>query len=243
MIKKIVYLIVLVLMSLCVIENVRVAVLNKAVYPVLYVHAEKSNNLMSHIKCGQIKLAAKQYDEARDIFVSIIKKAVGRENERHRVLAYFYLGNVFYELEDYDNALKAYTYVLQKDAGNRKALKKFSRIMMAMGQYVDLYPYVSAYIKAKPRDSFGYSERCAILTRLEKYSYARKACEMAIKLRKSDARAHYDYAVLYEKQGFKDLAEDEYALAKGNQRNIKSREELEEMLNIKIPEPVETFGF
>ena len=40
-----------------------------------------------------------------------------------------------------------------------------------------------------------------------------------------------------EKQGFKDLAAKEYKEANAHQRRIKSREELEKMLNIKPPEP------
>ena len=243
MVRKVLLLILLMLMSLCLVENIRVGLLDKVFYPILHAHAVKHNDFGLYVKCGQIKYAAAKYDEAKQDYAVVLQHARTSENKRYKLLAYYYLGNVFYQTEDYENALKAYAAVLKNDAGNRKALKKFSRIMMAKGEYAQLYPFVSAYIKTKPRDSFGYAERCAILTRLEKYSYARAACEKAISLRKGDARAHYDYAVLLEQQGFDKLAEDEYKLAQGNQRNIKSREELEEMLNIKPVQPADLFGF
>lgn len=237
MFKKIVYLVVLIILSLCVIERVRVYILENWFFPSMYATAQRNNNYMLYIKCGQIKLVAKEYDDAKDIFMTVLRNANTTNNKREKLLAFYYLGNTFYESEDYDYALKAYAVVLKNEPSNRKALKKFSRIKMAKGEYVSLYPFISAYIKAKPKDAFGYCERCALLTRLNKLPQARKSCEEAILIRRGYARAHYDLAVIYEKQGFKDLAADEYNLARKNQPRIKSREELEEMLNLKPTEP------
>lgn len=237
MFKKIVYLVVLIILSLCVIERVRLHILDNWFYPSMYTTAQRTSNYMLYLKCGQIKLMCKEYDSAKAIFLTILKNANSAENKRIKNLAYYYLGNTFYEAEEYEGALKAYAVVLKNDPGNRKALKKYSRIKMAKGEYVSLYPFISAYIKAKPKDSFGYSERCALLTRLDKLSHARKSCEQALEIRKGNARAHYDMGLVYEKQGFKDLAAEEYDLARKNQPKIKSREELEEMLNIKPTEP------
>lgn len=237
MFKKIVYLVVLIILSLCVVERIRIHIFDNWFFPSMYATAQKNNNYMLYIKCGQIKLMAKEYDSAKDIFLNVLRNANSAENKRVKNLAYYYLGNTFYESEEYEGALKAYAIVLKNDPGNRKALKKYSRIKMAKGEYVSLYPFINAYIKTKPKDSFGYSERCALLTRLDKLSHARKSCEQALEIRKGNARAHYDMAVVYEKQGFKDLAAEEYNLARKNQPKIKSREELEEMLNIKPAEP------
>lgn len=237
MFKKIVYLVVLIILSLCVFENVRVYILTNWFYPSMYLTARKDNNYMLYVKCGQIKLMAKEYDDAKNIFMTVLRDANSTENKREKLLAFYYLGNTFYENEEYDNALKAYAVVLKNDPANRKALRKYSRIKMAKGENASLYPFINAYIKAKPKDSFGYSEQCAVLTRLNKLSQARKACEQALEIRRGNARAHYDLAVVYEKQGFKDLAQEEYNLARKNQPKIKSREELEEMLNLKPSEP------
>ncbi len=235
MFKKIVYLVVLILLSLCVVERVRIHVFDNWFFPPMYTSAQKSDNYMLYLKCGQIKLMAKDYDSAKEIFMKILRNANSVSDKRVKNLAFYYLGNTFYETEEYEGALKAYAVVLKNEPGNRKALKKYSRIKMAKGEYVSLYPFVSAYIKAKPKDAFGYTERCALLTRLDKLSHARQSCEQAIELRKGYARAHYDLGLVYEKQGFKDLANEEYDLAKRNQPKIKSREELEAMLNIKPP--------
>jgi len=233
MVKKIIYLVVLILLSLCVIEGVRVAIAEAVVYPILYSLAEKQDNFRLYIKCGQIKIMAKKYDEAREDLTYVIENSVTSKDKRNKVLALYYLGNTFYEEEDYDEALTAYAAVLKLDPINKKALKKFSRIKMAMGEYVSLYPYISAYVREKPKDSFGWAERCAVLTRLDKFTAARQCCEKAIELRKSNARAHLDYAILLEKRGFKDLAKREYTEAYAYQKRIKTREELEDMLNIK----------
>lgn len=232
MFKKIVYLVVLIILSLCVIEPVRIYILNNWFYPSMSIIARDKQDYMLYLKCGQIKIMTKEYDEAINNFKAILKNASTSDHKHEKLLAYYYLGNAFYLKEDYDNALKAYVVVLKNDPGNKKALKKFSRIKMAKGDYVSLYPFVNAYIKEKPKDSFGHCERCALLTRLGKFSHARKSCEEAISIRKGYARAHYDLAVLYEKQGFKELAEKEYTLARKNQPRIKSREELEALLNI-----------
>lgn len=237
MFKKIVYLVVLIILSLCVVENVRVYIFENWFFPSMYLTAKKDNNYMLYIKCGQIKLMAKDYDSAKSIFMTVLRDANSAENKRVKILAYYYLGNTFYVTEDYENALKAYAVVLKNEPGNRKALNKFSRIKMAKGEYVSLYPFVSAYIKAKPKDSFGYTERCALLSRLNKLSYARQSCEQALEIRKGNARAHYDLGDVYAKQGFNGLAEEQYNLARKNQPKIKSREELEEMLNIQQPAP------
>ena len=232
MFKKIVYLVVLIILSLCVVERVRIHIFDNWFFPSMYQTAQKNNDYMLYIKCGQIKLMAKQYDSAKAIFLTVLRSANSNDDKRVKNLAYYYLGNTFYETEEYDGALKAYAVVLKNDPGNRKALNKYSRIKMAKGEYVSLYPFVNAYIKAKPNDSFGYTERCALLTRLEKLPHARKSCEQALEIRKGNARAHYDLGVVYEKQGFKDLAAEEFNLARKNQPKIKSREELEAMLNI-----------
>ena len=233
MIKKIIYLVVLILLSLCVIEGVRATIAETLFYPILHSIAEKDDNYMLYIKCGQIKIMAKKYDEAREDFRYVIENAINTNNKREKILALYYLGNTYYEEEDYEEALNAYAAVLKGDPINKKALKKFSRIKMAMGQYVSLYPYVAAYVREKPKDSFGWTERCAVLSRLDKFSAARQCCEKAIELRRSNARAHLDYAILLEKRGFKDLAKREYKEAYAYQKRIKTREELEEMLNIK----------
>lgn len=237
MFKKIVYLVVLIILSLCVVERVRVYILKNWFFPSMYTMAQRNNNYMLYIKCGQIKLMAKDYDDAKNIFMTVLRNASTADNKRVKILAFYYLGNTFYENEEYDNALKAYAIVLKNEPSNRKALTKFSRIKMAKEEYVSLYPFINAYIKAKPKDAFGYCERCAVLTRLNKLPQARKACEEAIAIRRGYARAHYDMAIIYEKQGFSDLAKEEYTLARKNQPRIKSREELEEMLNIKPTEP------
>lgn len=237
MFKKIVYLVVLIILSLCVVERVRIHIFDNWVFPSMYSTAKKDNNYMLYIKCGQIKLMAKDYNSAKSIFLTVLKGANSTNDKRVKNLAYYYLGNTFYETEEYDNALKAYAVVLKNDPGNRKALNKFSRIKMAKGEYVSLYPFINEYIKVKPKDSFGYVERCALLTRLDKLPHARKSCEQALEIRKGNARAHYDLAVVYEKQGFKDMAADEFKIARKNQPKIKSREELEEMLNIKTAAP------
>ncbi len=237
MFKKIVYLVVLIILSLCVIENVRVTILNKCVFPSMYTTAQKKMDYKALNRCGQIKFMAREYEAAENIFLSVLKNASTSEYKNEKQKAYLYLADTYYETSDYDDALKAYAVVLKNDPANRKALRKFSRIKMAKGDYVSLYPFVVAYIKAKPNDSFGYTENCALLTRLDKFSLARKYCEQALQIRRGNARAHYDYAVLLERQGFKDLAREEYKQAKFQQAKIRPREELEEMLNVnKNPE-------
>lgn len=232
MFKKIVYLVVLIILSSCVIENVRVTILNKCIFPFMYKAAQKKSDFKALNRCGQIKYMAGEYDEAKTIFISVLKNASTNELKNEKQKAYFHLANTYYESGDYDNALKAYAIVLKNEPGNRKALRKFARVKMAKGDYVSLYPFVAAYIKTKPNDSFGYTEGCALLTRLGKYPQARRFCEQALQIRRGNARAHYDYAVLLEKQGFKDLAADQYKEAKLQQVKIMPREELEAMLNV-----------
>lgn len=232
MFKKIVYLVVLIILSLCVIENVRVTILNKCVFPSMYTTAQKKQDYKSIVRCGQIKFMAKEYDAAQTIFLGVLRNASTSEHKDEKQNAFYHLANTYYETGAYDDALKAYAVVLKNEPSNRKALRKFARIKMAKGDYVSLYPFVVAYIKAKPNDSFGYTENCALLTRLEKYSLARRYCEQAIQIRRGNARAHYDYAVLLEKQGFKDLAAEEYKQARFQQSKIRPREELEAMLEI-----------
>lgn len=232
MFKKIVYLVVLIVLSLCVIENVRVTILNKCVFPSMYMTAQKKQDYKSLVRCGQIKFMAREYDTAQTIFLSVLRNASTSEHKKEKQDAFYHLANTYYETEDYDNALKAYAVVLKNEPGNRKALRKFARIKMAKGDYVSLYPFIAAYIKTKPNDSFGYTEGCALLTRLDKFPQARKFCEQAIQIRRGNARAHYDYAILLEKQGFKELAAEQYKEAKAQQSKIKSREELEAMLNV-----------
>lgn len=241
MFKKIVYLVVLIILSLCVVERIRVSILEKCFYPSMYITAQKHSNYKLYLRCGQIKYMAKDYDMAQKIFTLVLRKATTSEHKKEKLQAFYYLGNTFYEMGKYDDALKAYAVVLKNEPDNRKALRKFSRIKMAKEEYVSLYPFIVSYIKAKPNDSFGYSEQCAVLTRLNKIVPARKACEKAIEIRRGNARAHYDYAVLLKQMGFKDLAEKEYQEAIANQRKIKSREELEKMLNIQKSAP--TSGF
>ncbi len=232
MFKKIVYLVVLIILSLCVIERVRVAILDKCVFPSIYLQAQKNEDYKAYIKCAQIKILARDYERAETLLLTVLRNATTQEHKNEKQKAFFYLGNSYYETGDYENALKAFAVVLKNDPGNRKALKKFARIKMAKEEYVSLYPFINAYIKAKPKDSFGYTENCALLTRVGKYNQARRFCQQAIEIRRGSARAHYDYAVLYDKMGFKDLARDEMKQAKAQQAKIKSREELEAMLEI-----------
>lgn len=232
MFKKIVYLVVLIILSMCVVERVRVAILDKCFFPSMYLRAQKTDNYKTYLKCAQIKILARDYERAETILLTVLRNATTQEYKAEKQKAFFYLGNSYFETGDYDDALKAYAVVLKNEPGNRKALKNFARIKMAKGEYVSLYPFVTAYIKAKPKDSFGYTENCALLTRIGKYSQARQFCQKAIEIRRGSARAHYDYAVLYDKMGFKDLARDEMKQAKAQQAKIKSREELEAMLEI-----------
>ena len=107
MFKKIVYLVVLIILSLCVVERVRVYILENWFFPSMYATAQRNNNYMLYIKCGQIKLMAKDYDDAKNIFMTVLRNASTADNKRVKILAFYYLGNTFYENEEYDNALKA----------------------------------------------------------------------------------------------------------------------------------------
>lgn len=232
MFKKIIYLVVLIILSLCVVERVRVAILDKCVFPSIYLRAQKNEDYKAYIKAAQIKILARDYERAETILLTVLRNATTQEHKDEKQKAFFYLGNSYYETGDYENSLKAFAVVLKNDPGNRKALKKFARIKMAKEEYASLYPFINAYIKAKPKDSFGYTENCALLTRVGKYNQARQFCQKAIEIRRGNARAHYDYAILYDQMGFKDLARDEMKQAKSLQAKIKSREELEDMLGI-----------
>ena len=233
MIKKIIYLVVLILLSLCVIESVRIMLADKFFYPIVSGIAKNSTNYDLKVNCGRMKLFAKDYDVAEEIFVDIIENAPILTDKAAKYKAFYELGNVYYETEQYIEAAKAYELVLRNNIKNRKALKKFVRIKMAQKDYITAYRFVNTYVKEKPNDAFGHAEKCAILTRFGKFSAARVSCEKAIEIRKGYARAHYDYAVLLKSQGFNDLAQKEYDLAISHSRHIKSRGELEKSLNLK----------
>jgi len=234
MVKKVIYLVVLIILSLCVIEKVRICILDKCFYPVMSAIAKDSPKYGLKIKCGQIKALAKDYDTAMEIFVDVFQDAPTISNKKEKFKALYELGNIYYETEEYYDAVKAYTLVLKNYPEHKKALKRFAKIKMAMKDYVEAYRYINAYVKVKPDDAFGHTERCAVLTRLGKFSAARASCEKAIEIRKGYARAHYDYAVLLKAQGFNDLAQKEYDEAIKHSKNIKSRKELEKMLNVKV---------
>lgn len=241
MIKKIIYLIVLIILSLCVIESVRISIFDNVAYPLCDAVTKDSTNYNLRIVCGQMKLYTREYDTAEEIFVDVIKHTSSMNNKKEKYKAVYELGNVYYEREQYEEAVKAFEIVLKENPAHRKALKKFSRIKMAMKDYIPVFRYVGEYVKLKPNDAFGHSEKCAVLTRLGKFSAARISCEKALEIRKGYARAHYDYAVLLNAQGFKDLAEKEYKEAIAHSRHIKSRNELEKSLNIKPKEQPQPF--
>lgn len=230
MFKKIAYLVMLVVLSCFAIQNVRVCMLENLIYPPLYSMAAKNNNYMMYLKCGEVKLMAGRYDEAENIFKMIITNAKAASLTRERNLAFLYLGNTYYTQQKYDEALSAYAVVLKNEPANKKALKRFARIKMAYGEYASLYPYVVEYIKIKPQDSFGHTERCAILARYNKFHHARESCETAINLNKHDARAFYDYGDLYLGMRQEKLAEEYHKKAKLLKKRIKSRAELEQVI-------------
>ena len=209
MIKKLIYLVILIILSLCVVEKIRMAILDNAVFPVFNAISKDSTNYGMRVACGQMKLYVRQYETAEEILLEVIQQASTMTNKKDKYKAFYELGNVYYEMENYEDAVKAYELVLRENPAHRKALRKFARVKMAMKDYIPVFRYVNAYVKAKPEDAFGHGERCAVLTRLGKFSAARQSCEKAIEIRKGYARAHYDFAVLLNAQGFKDLAKEE----------------------------------
>ena len=233
MVKKIVQLLILIILASMCIENVRLVTLNYIVYPIMYNMADGNKNDKMKIVCGQIKLSARKYDEALKLYKEIITDVNRKQFAPEKADAYYYLGNTYYMIKEYPQAEEAYKTALATDAGHKKALKKLSRIKFAKEDYVGLAPYISAYVKQKPKDAFGYSELCATATRLDKISLAMKACEKSIQLHRGYSRAYYDYGDLYKHMGFETKAKDYYNGAKRRQPKIKSREELAKMLDIK----------
>ena len=232
MVKKIIYLVILIILSLCVVEKIRMAILDNAVFPIFDAISKDSTKYDMRVKCGQIKLYVRDYETAETILMEVIQQASTMTNKKEKYKAFYELGNVYYEMENYEDAVKAYELVLRENPTHRKALRKFARIKMAMRDYIPVYRYVNAYVKAKPDDAFGHTERCAVLTRLGKFSAARQSCEKALEIRKGYARAHYDFAVLLNAQGFKDLAKNELEEAIRHQPHIKSRNQIEKGMNI-----------
>ena len=140
MIKKIIYLVVLILLSLCVIESVRIMLVDKFFYPIVSGIAKNSTNYDLKVNCGRMKLFAKDYDAAEEIFVDIIENAPILTDKAAKYKAFNELGNVYYETEQYIEAAKAFELVLRDNIKNRKALKKFVRIKMAQRDYITAYP-------------------------------------------------------------------------------------------------------
>ena len=85
MIKKIIYLVVLIILSLCVVEKVRIAVLNNVFYPIMQSVAKDSINYGLKINCGQIKLYVRDYDVAEEIFLDVIQHAPTLTNKKEKL--------------------------------------------------------------------------------------------------------------------------------------------------------------
>lgn len=230
MIKRIIYLIILLLLSLMLVEKIRNNVADRFVYPIVYNIGMKNNNAAILLASGKIKQDIGQYENAKVVYTYVVQHPELMKQKNAEEKAYNYLGNVFYLLADYSNAAKSYYLVLKKDPTNREAFLKFIRINMAYGNVEPIIPLMNSYVARRPTDTTGYTELCAAHGRLGDFITARKNCQMAIKHGRNNARAHYDYAVLLEENNFGPDAEKELQLAKKIQPDIKSRKELEELL-------------
>lgn len=230
MIKRIIYLFILLLLSLMLVEKIRNNVADRFFYPIVYNLGMKNNNAALLITSGKIKQSIGKYEDAKIIYTYIVQHPDLLKQKNVEEQVYNNLGNVFYLLADYSNAAKAYYLVLKKDPTSREAFLKFIRINMAYGNTEAIIPLMNSYAARRPTDTTGYTELCAAHTRLGDFITARKNCQMALKHNRNNARAHYDYAILLEQNNFGADAEKELKQAKKIQPDIKSRKELEDLL-------------
>lgn len=234
MLKRIIYLVFLISLSLLLIESIRYKIADKIIYPLVHGIGVQNNYADAIIWGGNIKRYVKKFDDAKKDYIYVIKKEDLSKQKNALEMAYLNLGHTFYKIGDYSNAAKAYYLTLKKNPGNKDALLPFVRINMAYENSSQIIPIVQSFISTDIKDSIGFTELCALYNRLEEFDVARVNCQNAIKNDKNYARAHYDYGVALLSLGFNKDSEKEFKLAKKLQPNIKSREKLEEiMLSVK----------
>ena len=230
MFKRIIYLILLILLSVSLIESVRNKIADDILYPIVHNIGIQSNNATVIIFSGNLKRSLYKFDDAKKIFIYVIRNDDLSKQKNALESAYVNLGHTYYKDGDYSNAAKSYYLALKINPGNKSALMPFVRINMALGNTKQIIPIVDNYILENIKDATGYTELCGIYNRLEEYNSARISCQTAIRKNRHYARAHYDYAVALNGIGFKKDAAKELQLAKKIQPGIKSREALEKIL-------------
>ncbi|HOK91650.1 MAG TPA: tetratricopeptide repeat protein [Spirochaetota bacterium] len=119
------------------------------------------------------------------------------------------LGNLHYELGDYDKALRYYEMGLKKDANNPSLLYNTALALFKKGERFQALEFLK---KAAEEDKIGeiayrsYSRLGGEFLESNMFDLAENYLKLATKLRGSDPVAHYNLGVAYLRQGKNDEA-------------------------------------
>ena len=100
------------------------------------------------------------------------------------------IGDILYEIEEYDKALEAYEKVLQQDPNNAHILKKKGDALTKLKQYLDALISYKRSVRLQSDFIEAYTAQSEPLRGLERFGDALAICEQALRLDSNNADAY-----------------------------------------------------
>lgn len=127
--------------------------------------------------------------------------------------AYQLLGDTFFTLQKYGDAITPYRRVLQAQPNNYKTLCNLSEVYLAKGMVDDALDMAQRAIKFDPNVSQGYYELGMVYEKKELNQDAFKAYQKAVSIKPDDVKVHLALGRVYKKLKQYEQALDEFQAA------------------------------
>jgi tetratricopeptide (TPR) repeat protein len=128
-----------------------------------------------------------------------------RENPEN-VEALYQMGNVYFDMGDFTEALQHYQRAIERDANHLPARANLAGVLQEMGEFDDAIAQYRTVVEKSPNDARAHSNLGNALYVSGKVTEAVDEFRKALKLDPENPHAHYNLGVAFADEGYYDEA-------------------------------------
>ncbi len=178
---------------------------------------EKTSNIEPKSKIDELVIAAYALNtvpsKAINSWEEILAYAITQQDKKAKALAYFYLGYMYNELQQYSIAIHYYTKAIEIKPDFHQAYYNRGVAYAELGEYDRAIADYTTAIEITPDFHEAYYNRGNAYAKLEEYDLAIADYTKAIELKPDDHEAYTNRGIVYGKLGKYDTAIADYTKA------------------------------
>jgi tetratricopeptide (TPR) repeat protein len=214
--------------------------INDETQNVVKIELQNRNPQEENIKARQDKLKADFANSKNDMAVEAMKKGNITESIRlckesidlnpNSHISYYNLGNAYFQKEEYENAIQAYTNSIRFNSENHLSHYNIAVCFYRKGDFMSAAEHYEKAVKIYPTDHVAYYNLAKTYEQTGDIVKAIQSYEYALKIKEDYSNAHFNLAEIYRFLDYNNKAITEYSLYLKYNPEAEDKEEVEAII-------------